>query len=120
MEDTDREYFRVVLIHQLKTLLGQADGTVSQLKDSGNSLSDPNDRASFEWDLSFMLRIRDRESRLIRKIVDALDRIEDGTYGICESCGGDIALGRLQARPVTTLCIACKTAQENYEKAAGI
>ena len=81
---------------------------------------DPTDRASLETDRNFLLRIRDRESKLIVKIKKALTRIENGTFGICESCGEDIAVERLKARPVTTQCIECKTKAENREKALGI
>jgi DnaK suppressor protein len=81
---------------------------------------DPTDRASLEADRNFMLRIRDRESKLIKKIKKALDRIDNGTFGICEKCGEDIAPARLKARPVTTQCIECKTKEEALEKALGL
>jgi DnaK suppressor protein len=81
---------------------------------------DPADRASLEADRNFMLRIRDRENKLIKKIKKALDRIEDNTFGICEKCGEDISTSRLKARPVTTLCINCKTKEEAFEKALGL
>jgi DnaK suppressor protein len=80
------------------------------------SFPDPTDQASMETDLNFDLRIKDRERKLIRKIDQALDRIKEGDFGMCESCGGDIGVKRLQARPVTTLCIDCKTAQEQEER----
>jgi DnaK suppressor protein len=67
-----------------------------------------------------MLRIRDRENKLIKKIKKALDRIENGTFGICEKCGEDISVKRLKARPVTTHCIDCKTKEEAFEKALGL
>jgi DnaK suppressor protein len=67
-----------------------------------------------------MLRIRDRENKLIKKIKKALDRIETGTFGACEKCGEDITLKRLKARPVTTQCIDCKTQEEAFEKALGL
>ena len=81
---------------------------------------DPTDRASLEADRNFMLRIRDRENKLIKKIKKALDRIETGSFGVCEKCGEDISVKRLKARPVTTLCIACKTKEEAFEKALGL
>jgi DnaK suppressor protein len=81
---------------------------------------DPTDRASLEADRNFMLRIRDREHKLIKKIKKALDRIENGTFGICDSCGEDISIERLKARPVTTQCIDCKTKEEAQEKALGL
>ncbi|HKJ82714.1 MAG TPA: RNA polymerase-binding protein DksA [Mariprofundaceae bacterium] len=81
-----------------------------------SSYPDPTDQASVESDRNFDLRIRDRERRLIRKIDQAMERIKDGSFGMCESCGGAISAKRLQARPVTTLCIDCKTAQEQEER----
>ena len=81
---------------------------------------DPTDRASLEADRNFMLRIRDRENKLNKKIKKALDRIENGTFGICEKCGEDISVKRLKARPVTTHCIDCKTKEEAFEKALGL
>ncbi len=77
---------------------------------------DPTDQASIETDRNFDLRIKDRERRLIRKIEKALSRVKDGEFGLCEGCGGDIGLKRLQARPVTTLCIDCKHEQEQEER----
>jgi len=80
---------------------------------------DPVDRASLESDRNFLLRIRDRERKLIGKIEKALERVENGTFGICERCGEDISEERLNARPVTTFCIECKAEQENQEKLRG-
>jgi DnaK suppressor protein len=81
------------------------------------ALPDVSDQASAEVDQNFSMRIRDRERKLLKKIDDALDRMSGGTYGICERCGGDIPYKRLKARPVTTLCIECKTLQEQEERA---
>jgi DnaK suppressor protein len=81
---------------------------------------DPTDRASLESDRNFMLRIRDRENKLIKKIRKALERIEEGTFGLCETCGEEIGIERIRARPVTTQCIACKTKAEAREKALGL
>jgi DnaK suppressor protein len=80
------------------------------------SFPDPTDQASMETDRNFELRIKDRERKLIKKIDQALERIKEGEFGECEACGGDISIKRLQARPVTTLCIECKTAQEQEER----
>jgi len=74
------------------------------------------DQATAEMDLNLDLRLRDRERKLLRKIDEALDRIKRGEYGICENCGGDIGIKRLRARPVTTLCIDCKSEQERQER----
>jgi DnaK suppressor protein len=81
-----------------------------------NKFPDPADQASMETDRNFDLRIRDRERKLIKKIDEAMNRIKEGTFGECDSCGADIGIKRLQARPVTTLCIDCKTAQEIEER----
>ena len=113
------EYFRKILAGRLQELLGQADATVSKMTGSQETFPDPTDRASMESDRNFTLRIRDRERKLIGKIKDALTRIEDGSFGYCEECGNEIGLKRLEARPVTTLCIECKTRQEKNEKARG-
>jgi len=81
-----------------------------------NAFPDPTDQASVETDRDFDLRIKDRERKLIRKIDQAKERIKDGSFGVCENCGGEIGAKRLHARPVTTLCIDCKTAQEQEER----
>ena len=112
-------YFKNILEGQLQELAARADTSVSGLVINDGSLSDPLDRASFDTDQSFMLRIRDRERRLMNKIKQALERIEEGTYGICEMCGENISIARLKARPVTTYCIECKIKMEYIEKASG-
>jgi len=80
---------------------------------------DVSDQASAEVDQNFSMRIRERERKLLKKIDEALERMNVATYGICEHCGGDIPYKRLKARPVTTLCIECKTLQEQQERARG-
>ena len=120
MKEKDIQYFKELLTNQLEELLSQADDTVSGMTVPKENFPDPTDRASLEADRNFMLRIRDRESKLIKKIKKALDRIENGTFGICENCGEDISVKRLKARPVTTQCIECKTKEEAMEKALGI
>jgi DnaK suppressor protein len=120
MKKKDINYFKKLLDQQLQELLNQADNTVSGMTAPKENFPDPTDRASLEADRNFMLRIRDRESKLIKKIKKALERIEDGTFGICETCGEDISIKRLKARPVTTLCIDCKTKEEALEKALGL
>ena len=116
----DIEYFREVLTNHLEELLSHADGTVSDMTAPKENFPDPTDRASLEADQNFMLRIRDRENKLIKKIRKALDRIENNTFGVCEKCGEDISFARLNARPVTTQCIDCKTKEEATEKALGL
>lgn len=83
---------------------------------SQSALPDVNDQASFETERNFELRIRDRERKLVGKVQKALQKIEDGTYGICDSCGGEIGIKRLEARPVTNLCISCKSEIEAEER----
>lgn len=100
-------------------ILSDAGKTLSEMTDQTSNIPDPNDRATVESGRSFELRIRDRERRLLGKVEEALQRIEDGEYGLCEECGVEIGLKRLEARPVTTLCIDCKTLQENKEKSQG-
>jgi len=110
------EEFRQLLQSQIDSLLREADKTVSEMTDEKTNFPDPTDRASLESDRNFELRIRDRERKLIGKIQEALERIDDGEFGICESCGEEIGEARLRARPVTTLCIDCKTEQERQER----
>ena len=120
MKKKDLNYFKELLTDQLEELLDHADDTVSGMTTQKENFPDPTDRASLEADRNFMLRIRDREHKLIKKIKKTLDRIEAGTFGICESCGEDIGIERLKARPVTTQCIDCKTKEEALEKALGL
>lgn len=116
MDKEKVEDFKKTLESQLEQLLQEAGKTVSEMTDEGVNFPDPTDRASLESDRNFELRIRDRERRLIMKIRDALARIENGTFGTCECCEEQIGAARLQARPVTELCIDCKTEQERKEK----
>ncbi len=120
MKKKDVDFFKEQLNNLLEELLSQADETVSGMNSPKENFPDPTDRASLESDRNFMLRIRDRESKLILKVKKALARIETDTFGICESCGEDISYDRLKARPVTTQCIDCKTKEENLEKALGL
>ena len=115
-----REHIKNVLTKRLNDLLEDANKTLSGMTDQTQNFPDPTDRASMESERNFELRIRDRERKLISKIKDALDRLEAGTYGICEECGENISNERLEARPVTTLCIDCKKKQENQEKVKGL
>ena len=113
-------YFKTLLTGRLDALLDEANKTVSGMTDHGETFPDPTDRATLESERNFTLRIRDRERKLISKIKEALERLDQGTFGICEECGGDISDERLKARPVTTLCINCKKKQENEEKLKGL
>jgi DnaK suppressor protein len=102
---------------QRAVLLAEAGETIiGTLAPEKLTFPDLGDQATAESDRSFLLRLRGREQKLLKKIEDALERIDTGTYGICESCGERISIKRLEARPVTTLCIECKTKQEEEEK----
>jgi DnaK suppressor protein len=115
--DADRlAFYRELLSRQLHELLEEAGRTVEGMGDDREAFPDPADRATHETDRNFTLRIRDRERKLIGKIREALSRIDEGTFGTCEVCGEPIAEARLVARPVTTLCIECKTAAEAAER----
>ncbi len=116
MNKEQTEEFRQILQEQMDEILRGADKTVSEMTDEKTNFPDPTDRASLESDRNFELRIRDRERKLLNKIREAMERLEDGEFGICEECGEDIGPARLKARPVTTLCIECKTEQERQEK----
>ncbi len=116
MDKETIEEFRRLLQGQLDELVREAGKTVAEMSDEKINFPDPTDRASLESDRNFELRIRDRERKLISKIREALDRIDEGTFGVCESCEEEIGGARLRARPVTTLCIDCKTEQERQEK----
>jgi len=120
LKEEDIEYFRELLTKSLEELLNHANVTVADMTAPKENLPDPTDRASFEADRDFMLRIRDRERKLIMKIKMALDRIENNTFGICETCGEEISVKRLEARPVTTQCIDCKTKEEVTERLLGL
>ena len=116
MEPNKIEEFRKILQSQLDELVREAGRTVSEMTDEKTNFPDPTDRASLESDRNFELRIRDRERKLIMKIREAMERLDEGEFGICESCEEEIGDARLRARPVTTLCIDCKTEQERQEK----
>ena len=120
MEKKKLENFREILTGRFQELLAEAEKTVTGMTSANDNFPDPTDRASLESDRNFMLRIRDRERKLLSKIKSALDRIDAGEFGICEMCGDDIGEDRLKARPVTTLCISCKKQQEANERARGV
>jgi DnaK suppressor protein len=119
MNDRDLDFFRHLLTRWMEELLDHADNTFEGLLDSRETLPDPLDRALVESDRAWTLRIRDRESMLIKKIRNSLEAIECEDYGICEDCGEEISIERLKARPVTSLCIGCKTKRESLEKLTG-
>ena len=117
MDPKKIEFFRKLLIKQKEDLLKQARQTLSSLTQEGAEIpADLADRASLETNREFLLRIRDRERKLIAKIDQTLKKMEDGTYGICEQCGQEIEEERLKARPVASFCINCKRKLETMEK----
>jgi DnaK suppressor protein len=109
-------HFRKLLEEQKRGLSQDIDRTVHTMQDEATIFADPNDRASQESDMSLELRNRDRERKLIKKIDETIARIDGGEYGYCDSCGVEIGLKRLEARPTATLCIDCKTLDELREK----
>ena len=109
-------HFKSILDEMKRGLSQDIDRTVHTMQDEATIFADPNDRASQESDVSLELRNRDRERKLIKKIDETIARIEGGEYGYCESCGVEIGLKRLEARPTATLCIDCKTLDELREK----
>jgi DnaK suppressor protein len=119
MNKEQLELFRTQLLLKKQEILTDAGKTMTEMTDQTTNVPDPNDRATLESGRSFELRIRDRERKLLTKIDEAIVRIDEGSYGICEDCGEEIGLKRLEARPVTTLCIDCKTIQETREKSVG-
>jgi len=116
MRRREVDRFRAVLHEQLSALLGQGEKAVHQMVEEGEEIPDPNDRATLEEGRNWSLRLRDRDRRLIAKIQEALDRLEAGTFGTCTVCGRPISAARLRARPVTDLCIDCKTESERVER----
>jgi DnaK suppressor protein len=119
MEPDRLEFFRKLLNDRLEALIREAETGVTELVEEKENLPDSIDLASSESDRDFTLRMRDRERKLIYKIREAIKRIDDGEYGDCEVCGEPISEGRLQARPVTTHCIDCKTEAEQQERVRG-
>lgn len=116
MRQRELKLFRKLLEGRKRDILQESERAVGAMNGgSEETLADPTDRAALESDRNFLLRMRDRERKLLSKIGDAFARIEDGSYGRCEECGREIGIERLKARPVTTLCIACKSAQEDRE-----
>nr|WP_318654110.1 RNA polymerase-binding protein DksA [Endozoicomonas euniceicola] len=119
MNDKQVEHFTGILRQWKQELMEEVDRTVNHMQDEAANFPDPADRASQEEEFSLELRARDRERKLIRKIDKTLTRIEEEDYGFCDSCGVEIGVRRLEARPTATLCIDCKTLAEIKEKQLG-
>ncbi len=116
MNSKQLAHFRNMLAEMKRDLSQDIDRTVHTMQDEATIFADPNDRASQESDMSLELRNRDRERKLIKKIDETIVKIDAGEYGYCDSCGVEIGLKRLEARPTATLCIDCKTLDELREK----
>ena len=117
MRQRDLQQFRRLLEDRRHEILTEADRAVGGMNSKAHeAFPDPTDRASLESDRALLLRMRDRERKLLTKIDEAFKRIETGIYSRCDECGGEIGLERLKARPVTTLCISCKSDQEARER----
>ena len=116
MNDKQLDHFRKILNDWKSELSHDIDRTVHTMQDEVTMFADPNDRASQESDMALELRNRDRERKLIKKIDETLAKIDAHEYGYCNSCGVEIGLKRLEARPTATLCIDCKTLDEIRER----
>lgn len=116
MNPNQLEHFRLILEAWRNQLRTEVDRTVSHMQDEAANFPDPADRATQEEEFSLELRNRDRERKLIKKIERTLQKIESEDFGFCESCGVEIGIRRLEARPTADLCIDCKTLAEIREK----
>ncbi|HET7675475.1 MAG TPA: RNA polymerase-binding protein DksA [Gammaproteobacteria bacterium] len=116
MNDAQKAHFRGLLEAWKQELMEEVDRTVHHMQDEAANFPDPNDRATQESEFSLELRTRDRERKLIKKIDEAIASIDSDDYGYCESCGVEIGIRRLEARPTATQCIDCKTLDEIREK----
>ncbi len=116
MNEKQVDHFREILLAWKRQLMEEVDGTVHHMRDDAANFPDPNDRATQESEFAMELRTRDRERKLIKKIDEAVNQLESGEYGYCETCGVEIGIRRLEARPPATLCIDCKQLEEIREK----
>jgi DnaK suppressor protein len=119
MSEPMRAHFHAILEAWKHELMEEVDRTVHHMQDEAANFPDPNDRATQESEFTMELRTRDRERKLIKKIEESLNLLDEGEYGYCESCGDEIGVRRLEARPTATLCIECKTLDEIREKQRG-
>ncbi len=116
MSSRQLAHFRTILETLKSELMHDIERTVHTMQDEATVFADPNDRASQETDIAIELRNRDRERKLIKKIDETIAHIDSGDYGYCHSCGVEIGIKRLEARPTATLCIDCKTLEEVRER----
>ena len=120
MNEGQRDHFRKILLAWKQELMEEVDRTMHHMQEDAANYADPSDRATQEEEFSLELRTRDRERKLIKKIDQTIDLIDKDEYGFCDSCGVEIGIRRLEARPTATLCIDCKTLAEIREKQTGI
>lgn len=120
MKAKELKLYKDLLLQRVDNLVGSAGETLDTMSKGDDSFPDPIDRAMSESNRSIELRERDRERKLIQKIKKAIQRTEDGSYGVCDECGEEISESRLKARPETILCINCKEEQEKVEKQFGL
>lgn len=118
MNDAQLAHFRKILLDWKEQLISESESTKSYIQDESTAMPDINDRATQEEEFALALRTRDRERKLIRKIDKSIAEIDSGDYGFCETCGVEIGVRRLEARPTATQCIDCKTLSEIKEKQA--
>ena len=118
MNDAQLAHFRKILLDWKEQLISEAESTKSYIQDESTAMPDINDRATQEEEFALALRTRDRERKLIRKIDKSIAEIDSGDYGFCGTCGVEIGVRRLEARPTATQCIDCKTLSEIKEKQA--
>ncbi len=119
MSAGQRQHFREILETWKSNLMEEVDRTVHHMQDEAANFPDPTDRATQESEFSLELRTRDRERKLIRKIEKTLRRLDDDEFGFCESCGSEIGIRRLEARPTADLCVDCKSLEEIRERQLG-
>ena len=119
MNEQQVEHFRDILLSWKRQLMEEVDRTLLHMQDEAANFPDPNDRATQESEFTLELRTRDRERKLIKKIDESIATVDSGDYGFCETCGIEIGIRRLEARPTATLCIDCKVLDEIREKQMG-
>lgn len=119
MNDAQQTKFRKLLEQMKVDIISDVEQTLNDMTSQSDNIPDPNDRATVESDRSFELRLRGRERKLLDKIDEAISRLDEGSYGVCDECGENIRIKRLEARPVAKFCIDCKIKQEHREKAQG-
>lgn len=119
MNERQLAHFRRILLKWKQELMEEVDRTVRHLQEDANNYADPADRATQEEGFNLELRTRDRERKLLKKINDTIESIDEDDYGFCEACGVEIGIRRLEARPTASLCVDCKTLSELKEKQLG-